>query len=104
VYVLVFVAVSSAVLYGVGRRLGWRSADLGPAFGRMIEYVGLTFLVLVLDVLAAAGTILAMRVLTGHFVSMYLATDSTLIVLAAAQAAVVQWWREAATRPPGPSR
>jgi hypothetical protein len=92
-YILVFVALSSALLYVVGRLRGWRPAALGAAAARLLECVGLAVVLFALNVAVAVLTILVVRAATGRFVSLYLATDFTLALLAFVQAVLVQWWR-----------
>ena len=100
-YVLLFVATSSALLYLEGRRRGWRAGALRPAAARLLECLGLAALLFALNVAVAAATILALRAATGRFVSLYVATDSTLALLSLAQSVLVQWWRALGKAPPG---
>ena len=92
-FVLGVVAATSAVTYLLGRRWGLGREALGPAFGRLLELVGLTVVFLIVDILAGVAGVLLLRTVTGRFVSMYVNTDTTILLLAIAQATVVQWWR-----------
>ena len=87
------VALASALLYVVGRRRqGLDPAKLREAAARALEAVGLTVIFLVLDLAVSLGLALLVRS-AGGFVSLYLATDSTLVFLALFQALVFQrWW------------
>src|SRR5688572_26105408 len=96
-YILIFVALTSLILYTLGRRRGWSTAALAGAVGRMLECLGLAVVLMVLNVATAALVILVARVVAGHFFSLYLATDLTLVPLSVAQAVLVQWWRTLAT-------
>lgn len=99
-FVLAVVAATSAVTYLLGRRRWGRGREaLGPAFGRLLELVGLTVVFLVFNILAGVAGVLLLRTVTGRFVSMYVNTDTTILLLAIAQAVVVQWWRAAADAP-----
>ena len=92
---LLVVILASVLLYLVGgRRLGLQPRHLRPAAARTLEVIGLTVVFLVLDL--AVSVILALVVrAAGGFVSLYLATDSTLVFLAFLQALVFQRWWEA---------
>jgi hypothetical protein len=92
-YVLLPVAVTSLLLFVVAtRRLGARKGALRPAVGRMVELVGLAIVLAIANLAAGFVLVLALRRLTGSFVSMYLNADGTLIALAVLQAVVLQWW------------
>jgi hypothetical protein len=87
------VVLASVLLYAVGgRRLGLQPRHLRPAAARALEVIGLTVAFLVLDLAVSVVLALLMRA-AGGFVSLYLATDSTLVFLAFMQALVFQrWW------------
>jgi uncharacterized protein YbjT (DUF2867 family) len=93
-YLLVLCALTSAAAVFVGRRQGRAVRDLGPALGRALECVGLTVVLLGVNILLGAGIVLLLRAATGRFISLYANTDATLLVLSLVQALVLQnWWR-----------
>jgi hypothetical protein len=92
-YVLLLFAVTSAALYlAATRGLGARRGALPPALARMLECIGLAIVLAALNVAVGLLLVLALRWLTGSFVSMYLNTDGTLLALSLLQAIVLQWW------------
>ena len=72
---------------------------LRPALGKMLECVGATLLFAVLNVALATALILAMRSLTGRFVTVYVVNDATWLALSLLQGLTFQWWRELAGSP-----
>jgi len=93
-FVLGVVVATSAMAYLLGRRRwGLGREALGPAFGRLLEFAGLTVVFLFVNILAGVVGVLLLRTVTGRFVSMYVNTDTAILLLAMAQAVVVQWWR-----------
>ena len=105
-HLLSFVAVTSAVLYAWGRRQGWSARTLGAAASRTLECLGLALVLLMLNLAVGVLMALAMRMATGSFISLYGASDITLVPLSLAQAILFQWWRALAAasrdqRPPG---
>jgi hypothetical protein len=88
-FLLGVVAVTSAVLALVARR---RHGPAGDAFGRVLEWAGLTVAFLVLNLVAGVIGVWLLRAITGQFVSMYVNTDTTLVLLSMAQAVAAQWW------------
>jgi len=89
---LLFGATSSALYLAATRRLGLRHAGLRPALERVLECVGLTLAIAALNLAAGVLLVLALRRLTGAFVSLYLNTDGTLLALSLLQAVALQWW------------
>jgi len=88
------VAVTSALVWVIGRRaLGLRSSALRPALVRLLEWVGLSAVFYAVNLFAGFLAVLALRKLTGSFISIYVNTDATLALLSAFQALVFQWWR-----------
>ena len=93
VYLLILFAVTSLALYAAGRRgLGLPRRGIRPALGRMLECVGLTLALAVVNMLVGFALVLALRPFTGSFLSLYLNTDSTLLTLSLLPAIAVQWW------------
>jgi hypothetical protein len=90
-YPLLVAALASLLLWAAGRRRLPRQ-ELRPAIASALEAVGLTVVFLALDLAVSIGLALLARA-AGRFVSLYLAADGTLIVLALVQALVFQrWW------------
>ena len=93
IYLLALFGVTSPALYLIAtRRLGARRGALRPALARLLECVGLTVVLAVVNLALGFVLVLALRGLTGSFVSLYLNIDSTLLVLSLLQAIVLQWW------------
>lgn len=94
-FILVLVGLTSLGMYWVGTKVwGFSAHGLRLAMGKVLESVGLTLLFLALNLAVGMLAILAGRFLTGGFVSLYLASDATLLVLAFLQGLTFQWWRE----------
>ena len=92
-YLLLLFGLTSVALYLVGTRgLALRRGALRPALVRLLECVGLAIVLAVLNVGVGFLLVLALRPLTGSFVTLYLNTDATLLVLSVVQAVVLQWW------------
>jgi hypothetical protein len=95
-YLLLLFGVTSLALYlAATRGLGARRDALRPALGRLLECVGLAIVVAAFNVAVGFLLVLALRRLTGSFVSLYLNTDGTLLALSLMQAIVLQWWLRA---------
>ena len=93
-YLIGLVALTSGLVWVIGRRgLGLGSAAVRPALGRLLEWVGLSVVFYAVNLFVGFLAVLALRKLTGSFVSMYINTDTTLVLLSAFQALVFQWWR-----------
>ena len=92
-YLLLLFGMTSAALYlAATRGLGTRRDALRPALGRLLECVGLAIVLAALNLAVGFLLVLALRRLTGSFVSLYLNTDGTLLALSLLQAIVLQWW------------
>jgi hypothetical protein len=99
-FVLVLVASTSLAAGALEwRRQPRAAASLRAAASRALEAVGLTVLFFLANVGAGALLTVAARALRLGFVSLYLSTDVTLLVLSLLQALVYQRWREARTVP-----
>ena len=93
-YVLGLVLACSLMVGTLGVRLmGLRVDALRPALIRLLEWVGLTAGFYALNLVLGVAAVVVLRKATGDFVSLYLNTDNTLVILSALQAAVFQWWR-----------
>jgi hypothetical protein len=90
---LLVVVLASALLYLLGkRRASLDRRHLRAAIANALEAVGLTVIFLIVDLVLSLALAFLVRA-GGGFVSLYLATDSTLIFLALFQALVFQrWW------------
>lgn len=92
-YLLLLFSLTSVALYLAGTRgLALRRSALRPALGRMLEWAGLAIALALLNVAVGFLLVLALRRLTGSFVTLYLNTDATLLALSVLQAVVLQWW------------
>ncbi|HUG53376.1 MAG TPA: hypothetical protein VMR21_07240 [Vicinamibacteria bacterium] len=95
-YLLSVVAATSVATYAASRRWGrFSPAALPGAALRLLECAGLVAGFYALNVAVGFAAALAVRTLTGEFVSFYVSTDTTLAVLSALQAVTYQWWRAA---------
>ena len=93
------VALTSAAALAAARRgLGLPPAAIGPALLRAAEWAGLTVMLAAVNVACGFALVLALRRVTGAFVSLYLNADLALVALSALQAAVLLGWMEAAER------
>jgi hypothetical protein len=93
-YLIGLVALTSGLVWVIGRRgLGLRSSAVRPALVRLLEWVGLSVVFYAVNLFVGFLAVLALRKLTGSFISMYVNTDTTLALLSACQALVFQWWR-----------
>jgi len=99
-FVLVLVTLSSAAAYLVGAK-GWglSRSGLRPAVGRMLECVGAMLVFFVGNLAIGVIVILAVRVLTRHVLSLYLADNVALLVVSLLQGLVFQSWREPSATP-----
>jgi hypothetical protein len=93
---VLFVALAAsslgALLLGT-RALGLPRATLGRAVARMLEALGLGVGFFAVNVIAGTGFVIATRMLTGWFVSVYVMDDLVLPLLSLCQALVFQAWR-----------
>jgi hypothetical protein len=94
-FILVVAGLTSAGAYVFGiARLRFSKSGLWLALGKTCECLGLTLVFCVLNLAVAMVAILAMRSLSGQFVSLYIASDTTFLVLSLLQALTFQAWRE----------
>ena len=94
-FILVLVALTSlgAILLEA-RRQPRPFVSLRAAAARALEAAGLTVVFFLANVATGALLTMAARGLKVTFISIYLSTDVTLIVLSLLQALVYQRWRE----------
>jgi hypothetical protein len=94
-FVLIVAGLTSAGAYVLGiTRLGFSKAGLQLALGKACECVGLTLVFSALNLAIAMFAILAIRSLSGRFISLYIASDTTFLMLSLLQALTFQAWRE----------
>jgi hypothetical protein len=101
IFMLAVAGLTSAAAYLLGvRALGLVPTRLGAALGKMLEMVGAVLTFLVADLLVAL-VLVALRGVTGTFVSVYVIDDTVWLGLALLQGLVFQWWREVSARQAG---
>jgi hypothetical protein len=94
-FILIVAGLTSAGVYVFGiARLRFSKSGLWLALGKTCECLGLTLVFCVLNLAVAMVAILAMRSLSGQFVSLYIASDTTFLMLSLLQALTFQAWRE----------
>lgn len=97
VFLLALVAATSAAAVHAGRRRHPDSRDALRAAVRLaVEWVGITVVFFLANLALGALLTLAIRAATPLFVSLYLSSDVSLLILSALQALVYQRWRERA--------
>ena len=95
VFILIIAGLTSAGIFVLGiTRLRLSKSGLWLAVGKTCECVGLTLVFLLLNLAVGVFAILAGRSLSGRFVSLYIVSDITLLMLALLQALTFQAWRE----------
>lgn len=97
--IVAIIAASSliAVAFGV-YACGARAQDLPAAARRLLEFLGLWFLFLALDVALGVAAVLTLRTVTTRFVSVYLVNDISLLIFSAMQACTLHMWLSASKR------
>ena len=92
--ILGLVAFSSLLAYLAGTRgFALSPAGLRPALARLLELVGITVVFFVVNLAVGVAIILAVRVVTPAFVSIYVLNDMTLVALSALQGVLFELWR-----------
>jgi hypothetical protein len=94
VLLVVFATSALAVALAIYRRV-WSAPALGRALVIAVETVGAVTIFLAVNVAVGMTLVLAMRVLTPFYLSLYEVADAALLVLSALQALVYQGWRSA---------
>jgi hypothetical protein len=95
VFILIIAGLTSAGIFVLGvTRLRLSRSGLWLAVGKTCECVGLTLVFLLLNLAVGVFAILAGRSLSGRFVSLYIVSDTTLLILALLQALTFQAWRD----------
>lgn len=94
-WIPVLVGVTSVAAYLVGvKGLRLSRGCIYKAVRKMLDCLGVTLIFLGVNLGAAVVVILATRVLTREFFSLYLLADETLPVLSLIQALIFQGWRD----------
>ena len=97
IFMLTLVGLTSIGTYLVGVQwLRLPARVLRPALDKMLECVGATLLFAALNVGLAAAVVLALRSVTGRFLSVYVVNDVTWLALSLLQGLAFHWWRELA--------
>jgi hypothetical protein len=93
-FILIIVGLTSLGTYIVGiKRLRLSASGLWVALGEAFACVGLTVIFFLLNLAIGMLAILAARFFSGGFVSLYTASDLTMLVLSGLQALAFQAWR-----------
>src|SRR5262245_2521055 len=91
--ILVLVGLTSAAAYAAGARgLGRSAGGLRAALTCVVEDVGFAAVFLALNLVVGFVIVRTLPVLTGHFVSVYVLEDSSLIILSALQGFAFRSW------------
>jgi hypothetical protein len=91
--IVAIIAASSLIAVAFGRyACGAWPGDLPGAARRMLEFLGLWFLCLALDVALGIAAVLTVRTVTTRFVSVYLVNDISLLIFSAIQGAILHLW------------
>jgi hypothetical protein len=102
VFSLVIAGLTSVGMYVLGvRGLGLSGNELRAALSKALECVGGILAFFIMNLVLGVLIILTARLVTGGFVSLYLAADPTLLVLSFLQAVAFQRWREVLPRHDG---
>jgi hypothetical protein len=92
----VTVALTSLVAYLIAVKcLGRRSSALPAALGRLADFVGTGMVFAAVNLLVAAGVILAVRGVTDRFVTLYSLDDVVWLVVSLLQGSLWRLWRDA---------
>ncbi len=98
-FVLGLVGLTSVGAYLVGtRKLGLPANGIRLAAAGALECIGMTLVFFIVNVMAGVVIVLAARILTRQFVSLYFA-DETLLVLSLLQGLVFKYWRGTSSVP-----
>jgi hypothetical protein len=95
VFILVVASLTSAAMYVLGvKALGLVGRTLGSAVGKMLECFGMVLAFCLINLSAGMLLVWAARGLTGGFVSLYLVSDTTVLVLSLIQGLTFHYWRQ----------
>jgi len=96
--VLIVGLTSLGAYLAATRFAGLRRGDLRGAVMETLECLGLVVIFFLANFAVGTALILALRGLTGRFISVYVVNDATLAVLSLLQALVFHRWRARSTR------
>jgi hypothetical protein len=89
-------SLTSISFYLLGTRwLGLSTRQLRTATRVMLDCIGTMVIISALNLLVGAAVILGIRLVTGHFVSMYILEDETWWALSGLQGLTWSLWRQA---------
>jgi hypothetical protein len=91
-FLLLLTVLTSTGAYLVGRFALGYEIHVGRGVQRTLETVGLAVVFFMVNVSVTVVGILGFRAL-GWFISLYVATDYTLVALSSLQAVLFQFWR-----------
>jgi hypothetical protein len=95
VFILLLAGLTSVGMYILGMKgLGFAAGAFGAAVIKVLEGIGIALVFCLVNLAAGTLIVLAARRLTGGFVSLYLVSDVTLLVLSLIQGLTFQYWRE----------
>lgn len=95
-FILLLVGLTSVGAYWVGvKGLGRSGRGLRRAVGKVLECLGMMLVFLVGNLAAGMIAILATRVVTRKFMSLYLIDDEVLVILSLLQGLAFQCWWDA---------
>jgi len=73
---------------------GRSAAGLRRAAGRTLDGIGLGLVFYAANLAIGWMVVIALRVSTGGFVTLYVLSDTTILMLSVLQGLVVRWWCE----------
>jgi len=96
-FIAALTGLTSIGAYYVGARaLGLSSAGLSAAVGKTLESIGVVLIFLAVNLTTSVLIVLAVRSLTGTFVSAYATDDAVWLGLSLIQGLAFQAWRGSA--------
>ena len=93
-YVTIALTSLVAYLFAV-KRLGLRPVELPRALGRIADFVGTGLIFALLNLAVAGGFVIALRALTGRFLSLYTLDDTVWLTVSMLQGWLWRLWRDA---------
>ncbi|HSF30466.1 MAG TPA: hypothetical protein VLK82_08355 [Candidatus Tectomicrobia bacterium] len=95
IFILIVAGLTSVGGYTIGvKGLRLLRSELWGALGKTCDCVGLTLIFFLLNIAVAMFAILAVRALSGRFISIYMASDITVLIMSSLQAITFHAWRE----------
>lgn len=90
---LILPAATSLAAFMIARRAGAGPRGLADAVRSVLELAGISTLFLVANLALGTALVLAVRLLSSSFVSIYVLNDLSLVALSVLQGAVFFCWR-----------